>query len=116
MAIKSGIKPLTKATIRASALKELEWRGVDAWRQNNIAVRRRTFIGRYGVSDIMGFCKRTGRIVAVEVKTANDRLSDDQIKFLNDIKTAGGIAYLAVDNGGRVELREWEVKKFKNIN
>lgn len=103
-------KELTKAHIRQSALKELEWRGIDAWRQNNIAVRRRTFIGRYGVSDIMGFCKRTGRIVAVEVKTVNDRLSDDQIDFLNDVKTAGGLAYVACQVGNRVILKEWEVQ------
>lgn len=111
MRTKATFEELTKAEIRASALKELEWRGVDAWRQNNIALRRRTFIGRYGVSDIMGFCKKTGRIVAVEVKTLGDRLSDEQIKFLNDVKNAGGLAYLAVDAGGRVELREWEIQK-----
>lgn len=104
------IKELTKAHIRASALKELAYRGCDCWRQNNIAVRRRTFIGRYGVSDIMGFCKKTGRIVAVEVKTIGDRLSDDQIDFLNDVKKAGGKAYIACQVGTRVELREWEVK------
>ncbi len=106
-------KEFTKSQIRESALKELEWRGIDAWRQNNIALRRRTFIGRYGVSDIMGFCKKTGRICAVEVKTFGDRLSDDQIKFLNDVKNAGGLAYLAVQTGNQVELREWVIQTIK---
>lgn len=110
MGSKSGLKELSKAQIRASAIKELTWRGYDVWIQNNIAVRKRKFIGRLGVSDIIGITK-DGRWVACEVKTAGDRLSDDQIKFLNDIKTSGGIAYLAVDNNGRVELMEWEVKK-----
>lgn len=103
-------KQLSKAQIRASAIKELMWRGYDVWIQNNIAVRKRKFIGRLGVSDIIGITK-DGRWVACEVKTVNDKLSDDQIKFLNDIATSGAVAYLAVDNNGRVELKEWEVKK-----
>jgi hypothetical protein len=87
------------------------WKGYTVWVQNNLAVRGRKFIGKRGQADIMGFRNKDGVILACEVKTVNDKLSDDQIKFLNDIKTAGGIAYLAVDNDGRVELREWEVKK-----
>lgn len=104
------IKELSKAHIRASAIKELTWRGHDVWINNNLAVRKRKFIGRLGVSDIIGITK-DGRWVVAEVKTVNDKLSDDQIKFLNDIKTAGGIAYLAVDNNGHTQLREWKVKK-----
>ena len=102
-------KPLTKGHIREQALKELEWRGHNVWIQNNIAVRKRKFIGRLGVSDLIGITK-DGRWVAVEVKTLNDRLSDDQIDFLNDIKKAGGVALIACqgDSGG-VEMREWEV-------
>jgi hypothetical protein len=110
--MRTKIKDLTKSTIRESAIKELTWRGYNCWRQNNIAVRRRTFIGRYGVSDIMGFCKKTGRIVTVEVKTTGDRLSDDQIKFLNEVKESGGLAYIACQSAtGAVELREWEGKE-----
>lgn len=109
MGTKPGIKDLTKATIRESAIKELTWRGMDVWRQNNIAVRGRTFIGRLGVSDIIGITK-DGRWVACEVKTLNDRLSDDQIKFLNDIKTSGGLAFIACQEGGRIVVKEWEGK------
>lgn len=104
------IKELTKATIRASAIKELTWRGHDVWIQNNIAVRKRKFIGRLGVSDVIGIAK-DGRWVACEVKTIGDRLSDDQIKFLNEVKKAGGLAYLACQSAtGAVELSEWEVQ------
>lgn len=110
MAVKSGIKELTKGEIRESAITELTWRGHTVWINNNLAVRKRKFIGRLGVSDVIGITK-DGRWVACEIKTLNDRLSDDQIKFLNDVKKAGGIAYLAVQEGTRVELREWEVKK-----
>lgn len=105
------IKELSKGEIRASAIKELTWRGYDVWIQNNIAVRKRKFIGRLGVSDVIGITK-DGRWVACEIKTLNDRLSNDQIDFLNDVKNAGGLAYLAVQgNNGQVELREWEGEK-----
>lgn len=108
MAVKSGIKDLTKGHIRASAIKELTWRGYTVWINNNLAVRKRKFIGRLGVSDVIGITK-DGRWVACEIKTLNDRLSDDQITFLNDVKKAGGLAYIALQVGTRVELREWEV-------
>jgi hypothetical protein len=103
------IKELTKAAIRASALKELTWRGYDVWINNNLAVPGRKFIGRRGVPDIIGITK-DARWVVCEVKTLNDRLSPDQITFLNDIKKAGGEAYIAHQVGGQVELKEWEVK------
>jgi hypothetical protein len=101
------IKELTKAHIRDSAIKELTWRGYNCWRQNNIAVRGRSFIGRLGVSDVIGIAK-DGRWVACEIKTLDDRLSPDQIKFLNDVKKAGGIALIACQVGNHVELKEWE--------
>lgn len=109
--LRSNIKELTKATIRASAIKELTWRGYNVWIHNNLAVRKRKFIGRLGVSDVIGITK-DGRWVACEIKTLNDRLSNDQIDFLNDVKKAGGAAYVACQVGTRVELREWEVQKF----
>jgi hypothetical protein len=101
--------PLTKATIRESAIKELTWRGHNVWINNNLAVRGRKFIGRLGVADIIGI-SGIGSFVACEVKTHNDRLSTDQIKFLNDVKTAGGIALIAHQVGNRVELKEWEIQ------
>lgn len=98
---------LTKDIIRESALKELTWRGYDVWRNNNLAVRGRKFIGRKGVPDIIGFDKQ-GKWVVCEVKTINDRLSDDQTKFLNDIKHSGALAFLAVQHGNQVMVVEWE--------
>jgi hypothetical protein len=112
MKTRQTITPLTKAQIRASALKELAWRGYDCWINNNLAVRGRKFIGRLGVSDIIGLTK-DARWVVAEVKTLNDRLSPDQILFLNDIKKAGGEVYIAHQVGGQVELKEWEVTKTK---
>lgn len=104
-----AIKELSKAHIRASAITELTWRGHTVWIQNNLAVKGRRFIGRRGVSDVIGISK-DGRWVACEVKTLNDTISDDQITFLNDVKKAGGLAYTAVQVGNKVELKEWVIQ------
>jgi hypothetical protein len=111
MAVKA--RDLTKSAIRESAIKELTWRGHTVWIQNNLAVRKRKFIGRLGVSDVIGITK-DGRWVACEIKTIGDRLSDDQIKFLNEVKKAGGLAYIACQTPtGQVELKEWEIQTIK---
>jgi hypothetical protein len=111
--MRSAVKELSKGEIRESAIKELTWRGHDVWIQNNIAVRKRKFIGRLGVSDVIGITK-DGRWVACEIKTVGDRLSDDQIKFLNQVKTAGGLSYIACQSAtGQVEIKEWEMQKLK---
>jgi hypothetical protein len=101
---------LTKATIRESALNELRWRGCTVWIQNNLAVRGRKFIGRKGVADIIGWKIIDGKAVflACEIKTNNDRLSIDQIDFLTDVKSSGGVALLAVQsNTGQVILKDF---------
>lgn len=108
--MRSTVTELTKAHIRASAIKELTWRGYNVWINNNLAVRGRKFIGRFGVPDVIGISK-SGLWVACEVKTLHDRLSDEQIKFLNDIKNAGGFAFIALQVGSQVEVREWEVQQ-----
>ena len=105
---RTTITHLTKATIRATAIKMLTWSGYTVWVHNNLAVRGRKFIGRRGVPDIIGITK-DGRWVVAEVKTLNDTLSSDQITFLNDIKNAGGEAYIACQEGNNVRLKVWEV-------
>ncbi len=103
---------LTKSIIRESAIKELTWRGYTVWIQNNLAVPGRKFIGKRGQSDIIGYRNNDAVLLVCEVKTTGDRLSDDQIKFLNEVKKAGGRAYIACQGPtGQVELKEWEVKE-----
>ena len=46
-----------------------------------------------GVSDVLA-CFR-GKFVAIEVKIGKDRLSDEQIGFMRNIKHVGGIAFVA---------------------
>lgn len=100
-------KPLTKGQIRESAITELTLKGFHCWKQNNLAVKGRKFIGEPGLSDIMGFHKLTACVLACEVKTLNDRLSEDQIKFLNKVKQSGGHALIAIQSNNQVILKEW---------
>jgi hypothetical protein len=101
-------KVLTKGEITKSALTELKLRGANCWAQNNLAVRGRKFIGRYGMSDIIGFVSKTGLFLACEVKTINDIFSDDQIVFMNEVKKAGGIALIATQEFNQVVLKDWD--------
>lgn len=98
---------LTKGQIRESAIMELTWRGVKCWRQNNIAVRGRTFIGELGLPDIIGHHRQTGLFVGAEVKTITDKLSGAQKKFLADLKDAGGLSLIATEEKGIVVLKEF---------
>lgn len=97
---------LTKGEIREAALKYFSTMGFDCWRNNNTSpTRKRTFIGRYGVSDIIGYQRRKegftmgfGFFFACEVKTKNDRLSEAQKEFLIKVNGAGGYGYVAEDD------------------
>lgn len=60
------------------------------WRNNAIPVKGRTFIGRKGVSDIIGIHDR--RFIGIECKTLSGVLSPDQERFIMDIESNGGIA------------------------
>lgn len=109
--MKQLTKILTKGEITKSAITELKLRGANVWMQNNLAVKGRKFIGRKGVSDIIGF-NRVGLFVACEVKTINDHFSPDQILFLNEVKQSGGIALVATQQGGQVVIKEWNPKEY----
>lgn len=45
----------------------------------------------------------------------NKKPKDDQITFLNDIKKAGGEAYVACQEGSQVVLKEWEINNLKQL-
>lgn len=95
------IKPVVKIDTNAltqHAIRVLDLKGITSWRQNNGGVwdpSKKVFrknSSTPGVSDILGYCRKTGRIVACEIKTGNDRLSSSQINFLKGINEAGGVA------------------------
>lgn len=104
----SQIKRLTKSQITEAALIQLKAKGFTVWRENNIAVRRRKFIGKRGKPDIIGYCGFTGLAVYCEVKTINDVFSDDQKKFLTDASKAGCYCCIATEENGMFVLNEYE--------
>lgn len=102
------MKPLTAGEIAKDVIKGMTERGFSCWRNNNIAVPGRKFIGRKGVSDIAGFNKSNGVALYVEVKAHGDRLSDEQIQFLSEVVRSGAWAFLAKgDAFGNYELLQY---------
>jgi hypothetical protein len=101
------MKELTVSQITSQAIKTLESRSCFVWRQNNLAVKGRTFNGLKGLPDIIGFQKFTGIAVYCEVKTINDKMSSHQIDFMNRAKTSGCHCLIATDVDGEVVLKEW---------
>lgn len=95
---------LTKGEIREAALKHFRAIGFKCWRNNNTSpTRMRTFIGEYGVPDIIGYdnvdkCNTKGCFMAVEVKTRGDKISEHQKKFLIELNKAGGVGFIAEDD------------------
>lgn len=79
------------------------------WPQNNVrAVKGRTFVGRKGVMDIIGFHNHTGVFIGCEVKAKGDKLSDEQKALLFSVSLAGGQALIATeDKNGGVTLIEY---------
>ena len=99
---------LTSSDITKIARLMLHQRGVYCWRQNQIPVKGRRFVGEPGQSDLIGFNKYTGQFVACEVKAKGDALSDSQRDFLKMVKAAKGIAVIACERLGRVQMVDIE--------
>lgn len=92
---------LTKAVIAYMALK-----GWKCWRNNNGAVFdpkaqafRKNPHTLLGVPDVLGYCRKTGRFAAVEVKAGKDKLSAHQTHFLSEVRHAGCFACEAREIG-----------------
>jgi VRR-NUC domain len=87
-----------------NALRVLDLNGFNVWRQNNGAVYDRK-VGAFrknsstpGISDIIGFHKKTGQFIACEIKNGKDRLSNEQVIFLELVKKSGGISIVIRSN------------------
>jgi hypothetical protein len=85
---------LSASNLTKMMLEYLKDNGNEVWRNNNLAVRGRAFIGRKGVPDIIGYSKKYGHFVCCEIKAIADRLSADQMVFLEELSMAGGTAML----------------------
>ena len=97
-------KYLTASELTKMMIEHFTNKGNDVWRNNNLAVKGRTFVGRKGVPDIIGYNKKYGTFVSCEVKAIGDRLSKEQIEFLTNLGMANGIA-MAVQ-----QLNDYSIK------
>ena len=101
-------KHYTASELTNHALHELTIRGFTVWRQNNLAVRGRKFIGKKGMPDIIGY-SLNGRAIYCEVKTINDKISEHQIKFLTDAMLSECFAFICIqDKEGVVKMMNWQ--------
>lgn len=84
----------TASELTKMMIDYLGQRGMEVWRNNNLAVKGRAFIGRKGVPDIIGYDKKHGQFVACEIKKLGDRISPEQFTFLTQLGLAGGASML----------------------
>ena len=98
---------LYASDITGAILAFLTHHGYTVWRQNTTgiydAAKARWRVnpqGRRGVPDIIGFRNADGVFIGVEVKAGRDQLHDVQKEFLDELKAAGGMAFVAYDFAG----------------
>ncbi len=92
----------TADAITRQVLQFLDEHGYAAWRQVNEGrydpERQQWYPhpnSRRGVPDIIGFRRTDGLFIGVEVKAGTDRLRDEQIQFLDELKAANGLPFVA---------------------
>lgn len=95
-----SIPKLTANVLTQQTLRVLGLKGYFAWRNNNGGVydpTKKVFRANStikGVPDILGYCKKTGRFLCIEIKAGKDKLSREQAGFLLSVSDAGGISYI----------------------
>jgi hypothetical protein len=107
--IKKATKPVTSANaLTQQVLRVLALKGYEAWRQPSHAVwdekikaYRKNSIKR-GRSDVIGFKKSTGVVIACEIKVGRDKLSTEQEDFLQAVNEAGGVG-VVIRNSDDIE-------------
>lgn len=99
--IKLGLLPKIEANaLTKHTLKMLDIYGFYCWRQNNGGVydpTKKVFrqnSSTPGISDIIGFHRKNGKFIAVEVKAGKDVLSPYQVNFLNQVEKSGGYSFV----------------------
>ena len=90
----------TEANIQKEIMLALSQAGCTIFRNNTGAYKTeqggfvKYGVGGKGGSDLIGVAPG-GRFLAVEVKTAKGRATQDQLNFINVIKSKNGIAFIA---------------------
>ncbi len=86
----------TASDLTKMMLEYLDNLGYEVWRNNNLAVKGRSFIGKKGLPDIIGYHKNYGQFIACEIKAIGDRLSVSQIEFLTHLGMCGGTSIVCI--------------------
>ena len=76
-------------------LTMLQQRGIFAWRNNTGAVKQSSRFIRFGVkgsADIIGILPPEGKFLAIECKGKRGKPTEEQLAFIEQIKTNGGVA------------------------
>jgi hypothetical protein len=98
-----------ESVIQNQILDYLQYIGVFAWRNNNIAVRGRAFVGLLGVGDILGIYK--GVPLSIEVKRKSGKTTEQQNRFIKRFNQEGGCAFVARSiNDVKKKLKKIEKK------
>ncbi len=63
----------------------------------------RTTNERKGTSDILGFVRKTGQFIAVEIKGKGDKLSIEQQQFLKEVAESG-LAFVVSEEPDKINL------------
>ena len=83
----------------AGCLRYLDRQGIFHWRNSTgvtrIAPNRWISFGKKGSSDILAILPPNGRLLCIECKAQNGRLSSDQKEFLATISHLGGLSIVA---------------------
>lgn len=93
-------KPSRSNALTQQILYYLRLKKCKAWRNNNGGIwdpTKKIFRANSstpGISDIAGILPG-GRALYIEVKVGKDKLSPDQVEFLDDVNKMGGLAFEA---------------------
>ncbi len=95
-----SLKSLSEADIQHLIIAWLQTKRFFVWRQNTVGVydaakgRYRASNSKKGVCDILGVLP-DGRFLAIEVKSAKGKTSQDQDAFIAQVNKSGGLAFVA---------------------
>ncbi len=96
------MKPKLESAIKGEIMQWLALQKIFAWVNTSTGIydptrgcfRKLNGRGqRKGTSDVLGIYK--GRPLAIEIKRPGGKPTDDQVRFIEDFKTHGGIAFVA---------------------
>jgi len=116
---------LLEKQIENNILMFLREIGIIAWKNQTVGIydakakayrKSNNVFHRKGVSDILGILP-DGRFLAIEVKSKVGRPSPEQLKFISDIQSKNGIAFISRSVEQTFDqLRHWLPESDKFLN